>query len=101
MIFWYMSKQKHTRFITLNARVTMTISLHGGISHAQAAPEAQLPQEASATLRNVLHHPTLRERDGEGNERESDMTWSTGQRISCYVTVCTKAYRPRVKPWAG
>jgi len=29
---------------------TMRISLHGGISNAQAAPEAELPQEASTTL---------------------------------------------------
>lgn len=33
--------------------------LHGGISHAEAASEAQLPQEAATSLRNVLHHPTL------------------------------------------
>lgn len=45
----------------------MTISLHGGISHTKAAPEAQLPQEASTTLGNVLHHPALRD---TGTERE-------------------------------
>lgn len=43
----------------------MAISLHGGITHAQAASEAQLPQEASATLRDVLHHATLTARSRE------------------------------------
>lgn len=42
----------------------MRISLHGGISDAQAAPEAQLPQKASAALGNVLHHAALRETRG-------------------------------------
>lgn len=57
----------------------MRISLHGGISDAQAAPEAQLPQKASAALGNVLHHAALREtrghrwseRDGHGAGLES------------------------------
>lgn len=55
--------------------VRVTISLHGGITHAQAAPEAQLPQEASTTLRNVLHNPPLRVRKRDRckeRERERD-----------------------------
>lgn len=40
----------------------MRILLHGGITHTQTAPEAQLPQKASTTLGNVLHHPALEER---------------------------------------
>lgn len=39
----------------------MERSLHGSVSDAEAASEAQLPQEASATLGNVLHHPALRD----------------------------------------
>lgn len=51
----------------------MRISLHGGISDAQAAPEAQLPQKASAALGNVLHHAALRETRGQrGGQREMD-----------------------------
>lgn len=62
MSFGKSQKQDHTQ-------ETMTISLHGGISHAQAAPEAQLPQETSTTLRNVLHHPPLRD---TGTERKRE-----------------------------
>lgn len=54
----------------------MSISLHGGISYAEAAPEAQLPQEASTALRNVLHHPTLRD---TGTERKRER-WTEGHR---------------------
>lgn len=47
------------------------VSLHGGVADAQAAPQAQLPQKASAALGDVLHHAALREtqRGREGDRQ--------------------------------
>jgi len=55
-------------------------SLHGGISHTEATPKTELSQKASTSLRDVLHHTSLRERARE-RERAQE------QRIRDDVTV--------------
>lgn len=49
----------------------MRLSLHGGVSDTQAAPQAQLPQKASAALGDVLHHAALWETQ-RGREKENE-----------------------------
>lgn len=69
----------------------MRISLHRGVSNTQAASEAELPQEASTTLWDVLHHPALREREDLSDGSAETSTVDT--KASGCVTVQNEQHR--------